>query len=135
MRAVLLAMLACVLATSGCGPGAAGVMPSASVTSTTPSWENWFTLDWRAERDVSGAARVDGYLYNTYGRAATDVRLLAQALDESGNVIAQRLQWVPGGVPQLGRAYFEIPGLPPAPEYRVSVWSFDFIQTPGGRFP
>ncbi len=135
VRAALLGTLACGLAAAGCGPGAAGVMPSASVVSTVPSWENWFAVDSRAVLGVAGTASIEGYVYNKYGRGATDVRLLAQALDASGQVIDQRLQWLPGGIPQLGRAYFAITDLPAAPAYRVSVWSWDFVQTPGSRFP
>jgi hypothetical protein len=64
---------------------------------------------------------------NTYGAEASDVRVLAQALDASGTVIAQRITWV-GFVPTDSPQYFEIRGLPAATDYRVSVWSFEFRQ-------
>ena len=47
-------------------------------------------------------------------------------------MIAEKLEWVPGIVPPLNRAYFRVPGLPPAERYRVSVWAFDWVQS-GGR--
>jgi hypothetical protein len=68
-------------------------------------------------------------------RPAENVQVLVQALDASGAVIDQRLAWVPGGVPQLSRASFEVPRLPVADHYRVTVWSFDFVETPGRRIP
>jgi hypothetical protein len=36
---------------------------------------------------------------------------------------------VPGIVPNFNRSYFRIAGLPPADHYRMSVWSFDIIDT------
>jgi hypothetical protein len=65
---------------------------------------------WRAGAAVAIVARrLDGYVYNSYGRPAENVQVLVQALDASGAVIDQRLAWVPGGVPQLSRASFEVP--------------------------
>ena len=52
--------------------------------------------------------------------------------DASGNVIGQRLEWLPEMIPALGRAYFEIPKMPPAAEYRVTVWSFDRLKGGSG---
>jgi len=49
-------------------------------------------------------------------------RILGMAVDSSGKVVAQRIEWVPGGVPGFGSVYFEIDHLPAAPSYRVTVW-------------
>ena len=51
--------------------------------------------------------------------------------DTTGNLVSQKIAWVPGTVPALNRAYFKVPGLPPAQSYRVSVWAFDFVQSSG----
>jgi hypothetical protein len=56
------------------------------------------------------------------------MQILAQGLDASGNIVGQKLAWVPGSVPPFNRAFFTVPGLPPAERYRVSVWAFDFVQ-------
>ena len=118
---LLLLLVSCTAA------GAAGVQPSASVTTAVQGWEHWFRLEWTAQ--AKGDRReIDGYVYNSYGRAAAHMQMLAQALDASGNVVAQKIEWVPGTVPALNRAYFRIPGLPPAHAYRVSVWAFDFVD-------
>lgn len=47
------------------------------------------------------------------------------------NVIGQRLEWVPQVIPALGRVYFEIPQMPPAAQYRVTVWAYDRIKGGG----
>ena len=52
--------------------------------------------------------------------------------DASGNVIGQRLEWLPEMIPALGRAYFEIPKMPPAAQYRVTVWSYDRLKGGSG---
>ena len=117
---VALALLA------GCAT-APGLSPSASVTTAVQGWERYFSID-VAQAPAPDGTALEGYIYNNYGRPA-QVRLLAQALDASNNVVAQKIEWVLGGVPQLGRAYFKTSPLPPAEQYRVSVWSFDIIDT------
>ena len=118
---------------TGCnGAAAAGVTPSASVTTAIQGWEHWFRLDWTAHATPKGN-EIDGYIYNSYGAAAANVQILAQALDTTGNLVSQKIAWVPGTVPQFGRSYFRVGHLPPADHYRVTVWSFDLIDPPGGR--
>jgi len=121
--AALVAVLALV---AGCA-AAPGLSPSASVTTTMQGWEHYFRIE-STPTPKAGGTEIEGYVHNKYGRPAT-VRLLGQALDASNNVVGQRIVWVPGGVPQLSRAYFKISGLPPADHYRVTVWSFDIIDT------
>ena len=106
--------------------------PSASVTSLAPSAQHWFRISWTAEPGRNGERRLHGYVESTLGEPANRVQLLAQALDASGNVIGQRLEWLPEMIPALGRAYFEIRKMPPAPQYRVTVWAYDRIKGGGG---
>jgi hypothetical protein len=111
-------------------PGAcaeSGIRPSAEVTSTVPSWQNWFRLAWAVDPESGATRRITGYVYNEYGEAAYGVQLLTQALDKSGAVLHQRIEWA-GSIPPLSRSYFEVRNLPPAEQYRVSVWAFDFRQ-------
>src|SRR5215813_4445653 len=82
----------------------------------------------RARRLHDGARKLQGYVESSLGEAATRVQLLALALDASGNVTAQRVAWLPESIGAGGRAYFDIPKMPPAAEYRVSVWSFDRLK-------
>jgi hypothetical protein len=123
-----------VLLLTGCaGAGAAGsLQPSATVTTTSPASENIFRVDWSVATTGPNARRIEGYVHNTYGVSAARVQMLGQALDASGNLVGQRLVWVPGSVPQFGRSYFTIDPLPPADHYRVTVWAFDLEERPGG---
>lgn len=105
--------------------------PSASVASLAPNAAQWFRIDWTAEPDRDGERRLQGYVVSALGEPANRVQLLAQALDASGNVIGQRLYWVPGVIPALGRVYFEIPKMPAAPQYRVTVWAYDRLKGTG----
>jgi hypothetical protein len=130
-RRVLAGAVLLVLAplAAGCTGVFAGVTPSASVTTAVQGWEHYFRLDWTAQAGPNGRV-IDGYIYNDYGSPTANVQLLAQGLDAGGNVVGQKLEWVPGVVPGLQRSYFRIAALPPAPQYRVSVWSFDVIEAP-----
>ncbi len=128
MRAAA-AVLALVLA--GCGT-AARPIPSASVDTASPGWDRSFQVAWRVE-PKGGADDLYGFVYNEDHRAAVNVRVLAQAFDDAGNVVAQKLERVSGMVPAHDRAYFRIESLPPAPRYRVSVWSYEFREIPAWR--
>jgi hypothetical protein len=104
---------------------AADMTPSASVTTTVQGWEHWFRVEWTTQMMPTGE-QIDGYIYNGDSRGALNVQVLGQGLDRAGNVVAQKIEWVPGGVPAFNRAYFRIAGLPPAERYRVTVWAFDW---------
>ena len=113
---------------AGCTGAASGLTPSATVTTAIQGWERWLRLDWTAEARPSGQ-EIDGYVYSIHGSPISDVQLLAQGLDGTGTVVAQKIEWVPGLVPGLHRAYFRISGLPQADRYRVSVWAFNIVQS------
>ena len=127
------AMLALVLAVAAVGCATTDVTPSASVTTLMPDSERWFRLSWEAtpERDPQ-LRRLSGYVENVYGEAAGRVQLLGQALDASGALVGQKIWWLNATVPGFGRTYFEIPGLPNADHYRVTVWAYERIQAPEG---
>jgi len=107
--------------------------PLTSATTLTAGWEQHFTLEWAPAPGQGGARRVTGYVYNRHGEYAMHLRLLAQALDTGGAVVGQRIAFVPGGVSGFGRAYFEVPNLPAADHYRVSVWDYTWHQADGDR--
>jgi hypothetical protein len=132
LRVSLLVSLIAAVSTACAGTGA---QPPLTMTATTlmAGWEQHFTLEWAADQAQNGTRRVNGYVYNRHGEYALDLRLLAQALDPSGAVIGQRIAWVPGGVSGSGRAYFEVPNLPPANSYRVSVWDYTWAQGVGDK--
>jgi hypothetical protein len=108
----------------GCVGATGGLAPSTGVTTLMQGWESRLSLDWEATgQDISG------YVSSKYGAPIVNVRLLAQGLDASGNVVGQKIEWVPGGVPPLHRTYFRIANMPPAATYRVSVWTFDTLES------
>lgn len=121
--------------TAACAHLGTGASPPLSSTATTLmyGWERYFTIEWAADADRNGARRVTGYVYNQKGEYALDMRVLAQALDASGTVVGQRIAFVPGGVGGLGRVYFEVPNLPVASAYRVSVWDYTWAQGVGDK--
>jgi hypothetical protein len=100
--------------------------PSATVTTLAPDAERWFRLTWTAAPEKDGTrVRLSGYLENTYGEAVGRVQLLAQAIDSGGNVVDQKIAWVPGAVPAFDRVYYDIPNVLAAHEYRVTVWAYE----------
>ena len=108
------------------GCATAAITPSATVTTLAPDAERWFRLSWEPVPENDGVhVRLRGYLENTYGEAVGRVQLLAQALDTSGNVVDQKIAWVPGAVPAFDRVYYEIPSMLPANRYRVTVWAYE----------
>lgn len=136
MRTLRLVLVVSVIAmTAACANLGTGASPPLSSTATTLmyGWERYFTIEWAADADRNGARRVTGYVYNVKGEYALDMRVLAQALDASGTVVGQRIAFVPGGVGGLGRVYFEVPNLPVASTYRVSVWDYTWAQGVGDK--
>lgn len=121
------ALLVLVPLVAGCTT-AGGLVPSASTTTAIVGWENRLRVDWTAQARPTGQD-LDGYVYSTHGSNIVNVRLLAQGLDTNGNVVGQKVEWLPGLVPGLQRAYFRIPDMPPAARYRVSVWAFETVES------
>jgi len=113
---------------AGCATGPGGMMPSASVTTATQGWERCLSVDWTAQ-PRPGGSDLEGYVSNLQGTPMLGVQLLAQGLDATGNVVGQKVEWVQTGVPGLQRSYFRIAGLPPAAQYRVTVWSFETMES------
>jgi hypothetical protein len=121
------AVLAMIPLAAGCTT-AGGLVPSAATTTTIVGWESWLRVDWTANARPGGH-EIDGYVYSKHGTNIVNVRLLAQGLDASGNVVGQKVEWVQGVVPALQRAYFRIPNMPAAASYRVSVWAFETVES------
>ena len=120
VRVVCAAVLAAGV-TAGCA--GSGLAPSASVTTAVQGWEHYLRLEWTSAAKPDGT-EIDGYVYNHYGAPMGNVQLLAQALDDSNAVIAQKLTWLHGVVPGLNSLV--LPNLrpsagPPLPGDRVGL--------------
>jgi len=118
-------VLACGIATDG---AAADKVPP-SVTTLMAGWEQKFILEWAVAAEPEGTRRIRGYVVSRYGQRAEPMRVLGRALDRAGDVLGERIEWIPGGVSGFGRAYFEIPHLPTADRYLVTVWDYTIVES------
>jgi hypothetical protein len=100
-----------------------------SVTTLTEGWERRFKLEWTVEAASGTTRKVSGYITSQQSGHAEFVRLLVQAFDDKGAVVERRIWAIPGGVGGGQRAYFEVPDLPSAHEYRVYVWDYSLTQS------
>lgn len=126
IKALVLAMTA-ILALGPIG------MPAPAAAVSAPSGiDARIRLDWEAGTKRGGKPVIQGYVYNDYGRPATDVHLLVETLDASGAVTARTIGFVVGAIQFNDRVYFEVPLKAPGASYRVTVTSFDWTGGGGG---
>ena len=103
----------------------------AGALSATSTVDARIRLDWEVGT-WHGRPVIQGYVYNDYLRAASNVLLLVETLDASGAVIAREIGFVRGVVAFNDRSYFEVPLKTPGAAYRVSVTAFDWKDGGGG---
>jgi hypothetical protein len=120
VRALVMAAALAVLA-------AAGDVAAQNLTPHVLGWERYFAVSWEAF-DRGGRPYLGGHVANLYGAPAWRVQLLVDSLDASGQIVAQRVEWLGGDVGTFSRRYFEVPTPGPASSYRVRVFAFDFLQ-------
>lgn len=120
-------VLAAVLVLGAFGP--AGPAAALSAASTVDSR---IRLDWQPGTGRGGRPVIQGYVYNDYGRPASDVRLYVETLDASGAVIGHTFGFVRGVVQLNDRAYFEVPVEVSGASYRVSVTALEWKGGGGG---
>jgi hypothetical protein len=112
------ALLACAL-----GLGAA---PAHAESSTQVGNAGTITLDWQATQDKAGRPLIVGHVVTKGGKASYCIpRLLVETLNAQGQVVAERMGFVPGTVGPYDNVYFEEPIRVPGPAYRVSIASWD----------
>src|SRR5262245_45355237 len=100
-----------------------------TLTPTFPGWERYFTVSWQPF-DRRGQPYLSGYIVSSYGVMATRVQLLVDSLDASGQITAQRVEWLGGSnLPGFSSTYFEVPIRERGAAYRASVYAFDFVQS------
>jgi hypothetical protein len=100
-----------------------------SLTPNFPAWERYFTVS-SEPFERRGQPYLRGDITNRYGVLATRVQLLVDSLDSSGKIVAQRVEWLVGSnLPGFSQTYFEVPIREQASAYRVSVFSFEFVQS------
>jgi hypothetical protein len=113
---------------------------SAACASTAPTGpleplvvgsEQHATIEYQAAPSGGGAV-VWGYLQTGSPYTFHRIRVLVDALDAQGRLLAQQVAWVPGNLSWPTRLYFEVP-MPLAPAYRVRVFSWDRFESDRGR--
>ena len=128
MQATRLSLAIAVVLALGVGSPA---RPAAALSAAS-SVDARVRLDWQVGSGRGGRPVIQGYVYNDYGRPASDVHLLVETLDASGEVIGHTIGFVRGVVQFNDRAYFEVPIKTPGASYRVSVTALDWKGGGGG---
>jgi hypothetical protein len=122
LRVIVIAALVGMLAAS------TGVAAQ-SLTPLFPGSERYFTVSWEP-LERRGQPYLSGYIVSSYGVTVTRVQLLVDSLDSSGQIVAQRVEWLVGSnLPGSSRTYFEGPIRQQASRYRVSVFAFDLVES------
>ncbi len=128
MKPTRLSLLIAALLVLGVGSPA---RPGAAMSAAS-SVDARIRLDWEVGARGGGCPVIQGYVYNDYGRPASDVHLLVETLDASGAVIGRAIGFVRGVVQLNDRAYFEVPIKTTGASYRVSVTGLDWKGGGGG---
>ena len=92
-------------------------------------WENILTVEY-GPGEYRGQAALEGTVTNISPYDLTGIRLLVDTLDATGNITSQKIAWVPGDLRGGSRVFFQVP-TPPAPAYRVRVYTYDRIESVG----
>jgi hypothetical protein len=129
-------VLAILVALAVCG-GCVATAPTGPTESRGPlhplvvGWEQHATIDFQVAPRGNGSV-VWGYLQTGSPYTFHRIRVLVDGLDGGNQIVAQQVAWVPGTLAWPSRLYFEVP-MPPAESYRVSVFSWDRLETDRGR--
>lgn len=123
MNLVRTAVLAAALVSASAGVVGAVSSPSGI--------DSRLRLEWEPGQSRNGRPQVTGYVYNDYMRAASEVRVLVETLDASGQVIDRAHGFVVGIVPVFGRSYFVVPLRTAGASYRITVTGFDWRDGAG----
>jgi hypothetical protein len=119
------------LLVSACATASNPLTSTTQFDTLVPGWQSKFALDWKTEPAPDGSTVVYGRVSSQYGQFASPFRVLGMAVDSSGRVVGQRVEWVPGGVPGFNQVYFQIDHMVAAASYRVTVWDYTFIEARG----
>lgn len=135
MQRVLRALVTCAVVAmlvQACAGGATQSAATGAAAPSRPSYgiygvDSYFKVEWQPD-ERRGRPIVSGYVTNQWGVSTKNVRLLVEALDAAGGVSGSYIGYVSGYVLPGVRVYFEVPVPAKAPNYRVTVLSFDAIQ-------
>ena len=109
---------------------ASSAMAAGPLTPLVVGWEQFFKLNWSVG-ERKGKPVVTGTIYNNWGFAAANVRLLVDELDANGQIVEQQVGWLGFTLTPGTTAPFEVPVVHATPNHRVSVFAFDWVQANG----
>jgi len=109
---------------------ATSAMAAGPLTPLVIGWEQFFKLNWSVG-ERRGKPVVTGTIYNNWGFAAANMRLLVDELDANGQIVDQKLGWLGFTLTPGTTAPFEVPVAHATPNHRVSVFAFDWVQADG----
>ena len=131
-RGAALVLVAVAIAACTSAP-TVGSTPPGPVEPLVVGWEQFFKLDWVATQQ-GGRPAVAGHVLNDWGFGARRIRLLVDELDAQGAIVWQTISWLGFDLPPGSRAPFIIAVRHPTPNYRVRVFSFDWVTEPSERW-
>lgn len=123
-------LLAALVLSAACA--STSTVPAGPLEPLMLGWEQHASIEYQATPRGDGTV-VWGYLHNSSPYTFHRIRVLVDALDAQNQLLAQRVEWVPGTLSWPGRLYFEA-RMPPAPSYRVRVFSWDRLESDRGRW-
>lgn len=95
-------------------------------------WQQYFEILWGVTRQ-DGGALVEGYITNTWGFVAEEVRVLVTGYDSSGTQVGQLIAWGPNAIEPGARVYFDVTVPLGAATYDVSIFSWNWKWPPSGE--
>jgi hypothetical protein len=98
-----------------------------------PNTDRYFKVEWDVTYNPARGAIVSGYVHNSYGLAADKVRLLIEAVDDRGEVVATTIGYVLGAIPAGDRRYFQETVPRTVATYRVRVVLYEWMDRGGGN--
>ena len=87
-------------------------------------------LEWQKGTNRKGKPVITGYVYNRYGLAAGNIRIIVEGIDAGGKILSKDVRWVLGTLSNDDRIYFEVT-VTEAPDYRVRLLSWDWLGRGG----
>jgi len=122
---LIIALLATVTGCANLESGYVG-RPQTGLQPLNVGWERDLSVAWESGQP-HGRQAVSGYVTNTSPYDLANTRVLVEALDAGGQVIEQRVGYLPGELRGGGRLYFVVP-IAQASTYRVRVFSYDRME-------
>lgn len=130
----LIALTAVIAFALTTGPSAATAQAPDEALTAAAEWYTppYLRVEYQAQPRPRGGSELTGYVYNDYGRPASNVWLEITELDQAGQPIGQISRRVDELIPPMGRAYFDV-RVPASASYHVVPQAGEFVEGFGGN--